>query len=165
VDYIDFFLPKNLSISTVDLSGAYTGLNDFNMTLVGILMYLITFGPALYFILATLSYFSQEMYFFIFFYFIFFSFFFSNNSLSIYFRKLNKTKTILPNFKITLNRICDVLFCYHALKVSIFSLILFLMKNHLFIWTVFSPKYIYELFWLGLPLLSFILLKCISFFV
>jgi ethanolaminephosphotransferase len=33
-----------------------------------------------------------------------------------------------------------------ALSVTIFSVIITMMRHHLFIWTVFSPKYFYEVF-------------------
>ncbi|EGG13771.1 transmembrane protein [Cavenderia fasciculata] len=136
-----FALGNSNSLSTIDISGAYTGLIEYNQYLVGILTFLIGYSAPLFFFFVSISYFSH---------------------LAI--KSVNnnhQSEPSLPNSIGTTNDIIDELQWYSLIgglldcgikwtNVFIFSVCIVIQRYHLFIWTVFSPKFIYEVLDVGL---------------
>jgi ethanolamine phosphate transferase 2 subunit G len=46
---------------------------------------------------------------------------------------------------VNIHAFIQIRFTLKAMSISIFNIILFFMRNHLFIWSVFSPKFLYEI--------------------
>lgn len=42
---------------------------------------------------------------------------------------------------------CLTMFMIRSICITLFSTVLLVLRDHLFIWSVFSPKYLYELGW------------------
>jgi len=129
---VSFFAFGNSnSLSTIDISGAYTGLDDYNEIIVGLFTALIGFsGPILFFICTILL----------------------AGKLAI-----NQS----PRFPLELYKnnclgFCLVVCTLRSLELLVFSIVISLLRHHLFIWSVFSPKYIYEVLFSALDAL-----KCI----
>lgn len=109
---------RSISIASIDFSGAYTGLDSFQPMVVGFLGILIHFGgPLLYSLLAIRTTVSQD---------------------------LERFGTNLEN---SVDRVLTLFGCMRSLTLLISSSILFAMREHLFIWSVFSPKWLYEIGW------------------
>eukprot|EP01117_Protostelium_nocturnum_P011764 TRINITY_DN428_c0_g1_i1.p1 TRINITY_DN428_c0_g1~~TRINITY_DN428_c0_g1_i1.p1 ORF type:complete len:926 (+),score=242.77 TRINITY_DN428_c0_g1_i1:207-2984(+) len=106
--YSSFFILGNSNgISTIDISGAYTGLSSYNEFVVGSLVAIIGLSGPLFFFL-----YGIQM---------------NNNSQG------NAIKSI------------SMIFGFRSVVILIFSLFIATHRHHLFIWSVFSPKYIYEI--------------------
>lgn len=102
---------RSVSITSIDFNGAYTGLNDYHIFLVGFLLILIIYsGPIIYL--------------------------------------LDNSNFIKEKFHLKM------------LDVTIIGILLFLMREHLFIWSVFSPKFLFEIF----HLIFIIFTSIITFF-
>lgn len=92
-----YYFGRSISITSIDFSGAFTGLNEYNLVLVSILLILIIYsGPIIYLI---------------------------ENSNFI------KEK-----------------FHFKMIEMTIIGILLYFMREHLFIWSVFSPKFLFEIF-------------------
>lgn len=111
-----FLLGQSNLVATIDLSNAYTGLDDYYVGGVGILLFLITWGGP--FIFAFLY-----------------------------------PVVIHPAQKSMSEHVTRTLpLAFLATMISLFQLALVMADitflNHLFIWSVFSPRHLYELFWI-----------------
>jgi len=119
-----FALGNSHLVSTVDMSGAYTGLNEYHFLVVSSLTLLITFtGPLLAMSHCFLSV-RSDIY-------------FNSRSWEMAFHILQFVA---------------------ACRVTFSSIVIILMQTHLFVWTVFAPKWIYEFFSFLLVITLFILL-------
>lgn len=117
------------SVATIDISGAYTGLIDYNEIMVGTLVALIGFtGPLLCFLALIDS--------------------------------LNNHRIRYGNFRWKILEIIFFNLSFQAASSTMVIFIVTLLRHHLFIWTVFSPKFIYQLFFI-----AFELFKCCSLLV
>lgn len=112
------------SLATIDLNAGYIGLETYHPVLVGFFLTLNTFsGPILSSLLALCHIFEQ---------------FCSTDQLTTeQFTKLHAT------ISVNLLRVQSVLL---GLPLTIYLVVATLFRNHLFVWTVFSPKLIYELY-------------------
>lgn len=127
-----FLLGNSNGISTVDLSGAYVGLTGYHVGLVGLLTFTITTAGPIFFHFTTL-------------------YIILDHSLRVHDgSKTSFATTILTSltFTTSLTSVC------YLFGASVYSVILMAMRNHLFIWTVFSPKFLYQLVWVGVALLN-----------
>jgi len=108
---IFFALGNSHVVSTVDISGAYTGLSDYNQYLVGILTFVITFtGPILGLANAT-------------------------RNITI---QYERTPTTDQASALNLFLVCA------GWRITLASAVLVAMRTHLFIWSVFAPKWMLE---------------------
>ena len=101
------------SISTIDLSNAYNGVNNFNVAAVGFLVFLINWVGPIWWAFEILSYLAKSC----------------HGDL----KALRRHVGIL-NFLAILNVVLVMLACV-------------MFRSHLFVWTVFSPKYLYCTAW------------------
>ena len=117
----------------MDLSGAYVGLTGYNMGLVGLLTFIITTAGPLFFHIAMLSVVLDH-------------------SWKVFEAAKSGFASTLLKYLVFVTTLTSG---FYLLAASVYSLMLVLMRNHLFIWTVFSPKFLYQLVWSGVALLNF----------
>eukprot|EP01132_Coremiostelium_polycephalum_P002782 gene2782-3457_t len=150
-----FAFGNSNSLSSIDISGSYTGLIDYNEYIVGILTFLIGYSSPLFFFFVSLVY-----------------------STHLAIKSINKTSkqqepSLLLPTPVTSKDIIDELQWYSLIgslldcgikwtNVFIFSMCIMIQRYHLFIWTVFSPKYIYEVLDVFLVLFKAI---CLTLFI
>jgi len=112
-----FSMGQTNSLATVDLSNAYNGVTGYNILAVGLLTFLANFAGPI---------------------------FWSFASMSILFE--NK-----ENFKIVKYEVMKIKWLINITFYSVSSLFTllacYMLRYHLFIWTVFSPKLLYTLAW------------------
>ncbi|KAM4062216.1 type I phosphodiesterase / nucleotide pyrophosphatase [Hirsutella rhossiliensis] len=102
------------AISSVDLSSAYNGVNDFNIMYVGVLTFIGNWAGPIFWTLAT-------------------------NSLLL--RKCRKGQAHVFRHHLTL------LTLFTTASAAFVMAACTALRTHLFIWTVFSPKYLYCMAW------------------
>uniref|UniRef100_UPI001CB9D402 GPI ethanolamine phosphate transferase 2 n=1 Tax=Erigeron canadensis TaxID=72917 RepID=UPI001CB9D402 len=117
-----FSLGNTNTLATIDVAGAFIGISTHSTVLSGLIMFAITYASP---ILALLSI-----------------------TMSISMKNINRVlNTQEANMgqllKKTLGFPCLVPLGLNSVLLVAYTIILLLMRNHLFIWTVFSPKYIY----------------------
>ncbi|KAI7754134.1 hypothetical protein M8C21_014878, partial [Ambrosia artemisiifolia] len=117
-----FSLGNTNTLATIDVAGAFIGISSHSTVLSGVIMFVITYASPM------LALLSMVM------------------SVSV-----KETNSILKNHevntgqlvKIVLGFPCLVPLGLNSVLLVAYTIILLVMRNHLFIWSVFSPKYIY----------------------
>uniref|UniRef100_A0A182JVZ3 GPI ethanolamine phosphate transferase 2 C-terminal domain-containing protein n=1 Tax=Anopheles christyi TaxID=43041 RepID=A0A182JVZ3_9DIPT len=127
-----FYQGNSNSLASIDLNAGYVGLNNFDMLRVGLFLTLHTFsGPILCFLLLL-----DHM--------------FSDNE-----REVKRQKTpVVTNAREIILTLINVLI---TVPVSFFIAVATVLRDHIFVWTVFSPKIIYEYFTVWLVLIQVML--------
>lgn len=105
------------SLATVDLSNAYNGITSYNIFAVGILTFISNFSAPLYWSFASLSILFEN-----------------KENLKIVKYEVMKMRWLINMSFYTLTAAFTLIACY-------------ILRYHLFIWTVFSPKLLYTLVW------------------
>ncbi|KAI1326062.1 alkaline-phosphatase-like protein [Xylariaceae sp. FL0255] len=127
LQYTSFFAMGGSNTFTgIDLSSAYNGVNDFNVVLVGLLTYVSNWAGPMWWV--------------------------SASNLLLLRRRKTSLQGKKPN---TDDETTEVSFTPHACLLTGFvaASLCFVMaactalKTHLFIWSVFSPKYLYSIAW------------------
>jgi len=122
------------SISSVDLSSAYNGVNGYNAAAVGVLTFVSNWAAPIYWTFAT-------------------------NAL------LLKRQRVGGRENVFLQHVA-VLTVFATFSVASVMVACTILRTHLFIWTVFSPKYLYCMAWsLGQHLLVHIGLGSLLFWL
>eukprot|EP01113_Clastostelium_recurvatum_P044384 TRINITY_DN7490_c0_g1_i4.p1 TRINITY_DN7490_c0_g1~~TRINITY_DN7490_c0_g1_i4.p1 ORF type:complete len:1093 (-),score=251.77 TRINITY_DN7490_c0_g1_i4:18-3296(-) len=135
-----FMFGNSNSLSTIDISGAYTGVATYSPGMVGALTFFIGFtGPFFFFVVAL-----------------------------IYFGRLARWRS--PRYARKIFVWYLLLYCatrasLRAAEVLIFVVVTVAMREHLFLWSVFSPKLMYELFWTGLLVFECVLCLLIAIYL
>lgn len=125
---IFYYFGRNISISSVDFSVAYQGLSSYQPTLIASLVFLEIYLPKIFFSIFIPIY------------------------ITIKLQQYEKKFSDLP-----LNSIFSFIFGIHSIQLLVNSCMLYLMRDHLFIWSVFSPKFLWIVGdWLALCLLFII---------
>ncbi|ODQ64768.1 alkaline phosphatase-like protein [Nadsonia fulvescens var. elongata DSM 6958] len=134
MQHVTFFAMGNSnSLASIDLSNAYNGVSEYNITLVGALTFLSNWvGPCYWSISTLMTMFEDDI---------------RNLIICEIFTKF-KLKNSIKKYKET------------AFSMKVFFTLLFssvamlgvmgaclVLKHHLFIWTVFSPKLLYVFAW------------------
>jgi ethanolaminephosphotransferase len=135
-----FALGNSNSFATIDIGNAYTGLENYNEVVVASLTFLIGYSGPIYFYLALLISLVKHL-----------------NS-----RRPN-VSTIKILFVWRLLLLGTITITFRACFVALFSVIIISLRYHLFIWTVFSPKYFYEIFHTLFDMLQLIITIGIAF--
>ncbi|XP_020107816.1 GPI ethanolamine phosphate transferase 2 isoform X2 [Ananas comosus] len=114
-----FGLGNTNSLATIDVAGAFIGISSHSAVLSGILMFVITYASP------SLSYLSMVMYIDM----KDITFISSTHEYewSIFLEKMIALPCLLP-------------LLFNSLVLTSFTIILLLMRNHLFVWSVFSPN-------------------------
>jgi len=144
-----FSLQNSNSFATIDLAGAYTGLTKENIFISSMIAFFMLYtGPLLYNIamfklLARIFYWNIV----------------TTSTLQI---PKEYQNCIVSKMLLTWSY---VTFTIRAVILWFTCLILCLMKHHLFVWSVFSPKYFYEFMHLGMNILVFSIVHSITYFL
>ncbi|KQK02046.1 GPI ethanolamine phosphate transferase 2 isoform X2 [Brachypodium distachyon] len=117
-----FGLGNTNSLASIDVAGAFVGISSYSTVLSGLLMFISTYGSPLLLYLGMVVYISVK----------------DNDDISA--PQLFKWSSIL-NKMIALP--CLVPLLINSIALTSYTIVLLLMRNHLFVWSVFSPKYLY----------------------
>lgn len=110
-------------MATIDLNAGYIGLESYHPIIVGLFLTLNTFsGPILTFLLALCHIFEQAC---------------VTNVFESEFHKLQSSMSV---------NVLRVQSVQLGLPIALYLVLATIFRNHLFVWTVFSPKLIYELY-------------------
>ncbi|XP_019445397.1 PREDICTED: GPI ethanolamine phosphate transferase 2 isoform X1 [Lupinus angustifolius] len=117
-----FALGNSNTLATIDVAGAFIGISSQSNFLSGLLMFIITYAsPMLFFLSMVLCI-----------------------SLKVTDRLLFTKDECSGEFlKPLLGFPCLVPLSMNSVLLTAFTIVILLMRNHLFIWSVFSPKYLY----------------------
>ncbi|XP_033738770.1 GPI ethanolamine phosphate transferase 2-like isoform X2 [Pecten maximus] len=113
-----FYQGNSNSISTVDVSAGYTGLTDYQPVLVGFLIALSTYSGPVFWLVSLVRHVTSTL-----------------DIHHIYYH---------TRLKVLILEICTTLCWTRALPLAVYSALVTLQRHHLFVWTVFSPKLLYE---------------------
>ncbi|KAF9603908.1 hypothetical protein IFM89_038818, partial [Coptis chinensis] len=117
-----FSLGNSNTLATVDVAGAFIGMSSHSTLFSGILMFIITYASPLLCLLCMTMYISLKDF---------------NYLLACEDADLGHLLQIflgIPSL---------VPLSINSVMLTTFTVILLLMRNHLFVWSVFSPKYLY----------------------
>uniref|UniRef100_A0A0E0K5Z5 GPI ethanolamine phosphate transferase 2 C-terminal domain-containing protein n=1 Tax=Oryza punctata TaxID=4537 RepID=A0A0E0K5Z5_ORYPU len=117
-----FGLGNTNNLASIDVAGAFIGISSYSTVLSGILMFIITYGSPLLLYLGMVVYLSVI----------------SSDDISTPHQL--KWSCILDKM-ITLP--CLLPLVINSIALTSYTIVLLLMRNHLFVWSVFSPKYLY----------------------
>ncbi|CAH2061500.1 unnamed protein product [Thlaspi arvense] len=117
-----FALGNSNTLATIDVAGAFIGISSHSTILSGILMFMITYASPLLFLLSLVMYIGAKL---------------RNQSHS------HGDTNLGQALKLTLGFPCLVPLCISSILLTAYTAVLLLMRNHLFVWSVFSPKYLY----------------------
>ncbi|XP_042013154.1 GPI ethanolamine phosphate transferase 2 isoform X1 [Salvia splendens] len=117
-----FGLGNTNTLATIDVAGAFIGMSSHSTVISGILMFIITYASPMLALLSTLMDVSVV------------DATTLANSQDVDFGHLLKTALGYP---------CLVPLGLNSIVLLAYTIVLLLMRNHLFVWSVFSPKYLY----------------------
>ncbi|XP_031258807.1 GPI ethanolamine phosphate transferase 2-like [Pistacia vera] len=115
-----FALGNSNTLATIDVAGAFIGISSHSTLLSGILMFSITYASPMLALLSMVVYMSVKSYLVV--------------PQNVDSGHLLKTMLGFP---------CLVPLGINSILLTAYTIVLLLMRNHLFVWSVFSPKYLY----------------------
>ncbi|XP_073105132.1 uncharacterized protein [Elaeis guineensis] len=130
-----FGLGNSNSLATIDVAGAFIGISSHSTVLSGILMFMITYASPMLSFLSMLMYISVK------------------NTRYLSLPKKSKWSCML---EVKLAFPCLLPLVLNSVVLTVFTIILLLMRNHLFVWSVFSPNKMVT------GTCTFVLLQCVS---
>lgn len=117
-----FSLGNTNTLATIDVAGAFIGMSSHSMLLSGILMFMITYASPMLALLSMIIYISIKD---------------TGALLSVHHAEIGDF------LKKTISFPCLVPLGLNSVFLASYTIVLLLMRNHLFVWSVFSPKYAY----------------------
>ncbi|KAL5820012.1 hypothetical protein ACOSQ4_023854 [Xanthoceras sorbifolium] len=115
-----FALGNSNTLATIDVAGAFIGISNHSTVLSGILMFIITYASPMLVLISMVVYMPVKSYLVI------------------------PQKTDSGHLlKRMLGFPCLVPLGLNSILLTAYTIVLLLMRNHLFVWSVFSPKYLY----------------------
>ncbi|KAL5714263.1 hypothetical protein ACHQM5_016248 [Ranunculus cassubicifolius] len=114
-----FSLGNTNTLATIDVAGAFIGVSSYSTLFSGILMFVITYASPLLCLLSLTMYISMK-----------------NTSVS-------QDTNLGHDVQMMVGIPCVVPLTLNSIMLTSFTVVLLLMRNHLFVWSVFSPKYLY----------------------
>lgn len=117
-----FALGNSNTLATIDVAGAFIGISSHSTFLSGLLMFIITYASPMLFFLSMVLYISVKA-----------------TSYPLVISNGNSGEIL----KTLLGFPCLVPLTINSVLLTVYTIVLLLMRNHLFIWSVFSPKYLY----------------------
>ncbi|KAK1428982.1 hypothetical protein QVD17_17823 [Tagetes erecta] len=120
-----FSLGNTNTLATIDVAGAFTGISSHSTVVSGVIMFVITYASPMLGLLSLVMSIAMK----------------ENNTIPNI-HEINMGQLL----KMILGFPCLVPLGLNSLLLVAYTIILLVMRNHLFIWTVFSPKYIYQFF-------------------
>ncbi|XP_017975282.1 PREDICTED: GPI ethanolamine phosphate transferase 2 [Theobroma cacao] len=117
-----FALGNSNTLATIDVAGAFIGISSHSTLLSGVLMFIITYASPMFILLSLVMYISMK----------------------------NTAHLVIPEkadagdlLTMMLGFPCLVPLVFNSILLTAYTVVLLLMRNHLFVWSVFSPKYLY----------------------
>ncbi|XP_057968422.1 GPI ethanolamine phosphate transferase 2 [Malania oleifera] len=117
-----FSLGNSNALATIDVAGAFIGISSHSTLLSGILMFIITYASPMLVLVSMVMYISMK----------------------------DTRRYLIPEngelghiLKMTVGFSCLVPLGLNSVLLAAYTIVLLLMQNHLFVWSVFSPKYLY----------------------
>ncbi|KAL1107458.1 hypothetical protein V6Z11_D03G045700 [Gossypium hirsutum] len=117
-----FALGNTNTLATIDVAGAFIGISSHSTLLSGILMFIITYASPMFILLSLVMYISMK----------------------------NMAHPVIPekagpgdHLMMMLGFSCLIPLVINSILLTAYTVVLLLMQNHLFVWSVFSPKYLY----------------------
>ncbi|KAL8532413.1 hypothetical protein ACS0TY_008856 [Phlomoides rotata] len=134
-----FGLGNTNTLATIDVAGAFNGISSHSTVLSGILMFIITYASPMLALLSMLMDVSM---------------------MDIRAAANSKDSDFGHVLKMTLGYPCLVPLALNSVLLVAYTIVLLLMRNHLFVWSVFSPKYLYVcattvLVYIGVSVMAF----------
>ncbi|MCO5584199.1 hypothetical protein L7F22_038122 [Adiantum nelumboides] len=120
-----FGMGNTNTLATVDVAGAYIGLNQHSIFLSGLLAFVITYAAPLLYMLGVLLMVSL-----------------AEVDASVEAHHGSRGHFLFETIALS----CNIPLLLSSVILLSFTLVMLLMQGHLFIWSVFSPKYIYICF-------------------
>lgn len=117
-----FSLGNTNTLATIDVAGAFIGMSSHSMLLSGILMFMITYASPMLALLSMIVYSSIKD---------------TGALASVHHAEIGDF------LKATISFPCLVPLGLNSVIMVSYTIVLLLMRNHLFVWSVFSPKYVY----------------------
>ncbi|XP_027187605.1 GPI ethanolamine phosphate transferase 2 isoform X2 [Cicer arietinum] len=117
-----FALGNSNTLATIDVAGAFIGISSHSTFLSGVLMFIITYASPMLFFFCLVLYISVKV------------------TVCPLVTEGGNSGEILKSL---LGFPCLVPLSINSIFLSANTIVLLLMRNHLFIWSVFSPKYLY----------------------
>ncbi|KAF5454415.1 hypothetical protein F2P56_024082 [Juglans regia] len=117
-----FALGNSNTLATIDVAGAFIGMSSYSTLLSGILMFIITYASPILFLISMVMYISVK------------------DTTHLLISQSADSGYLL---KIMLALPCLVPLGVNSILLTAYTIVLLLMRNHLFVWSVFSPKYLY----------------------
>lgn len=117
-----FALGNSNTLATIDVAGAFIGISSHSTLLSGILMFIITYASPMFIFLSLVLYISTK-----------------TTSYPVLPEKAGSGHLLM----MLLGFPCLVPLCLNSILLTAYTVVLLLMRNHLFVWSVFSPKYLY----------------------
>ncbi|XP_027077180.1 GPI ethanolamine phosphate transferase 2 [Coffea eugenioides] len=117
-----FGLGNTNNLATIDVAGAFTGVSSQSTLLSGILMFMITYASPIFALLSMVLYISVK-----------------DIGGDIEAKEVDIGDLLKRNLSFP----CLVPLGINSMLLIAYTVVLLLMRNHLFIWSVFSPKYLY----------------------
>lgn len=117
-----FALGNSNSLATIDVAGAFLGVSNYSTLFSGILMFIITYASPTLLLLSMVMYISIK-----------------NLDIAASTQNADSGHVL----KMILGLPCLVSLTVNSILLIAYTIVLILMRNHLFVWSVFSPKYLY----------------------
>ncbi|GMH24143.1 hypothetical protein Nepgr_025986 [Nepenthes gracilis] len=117
-----FGLGNTNTLATIDVAGAFIGISSYSTLFSGVLMFSITYASPMLFLLSLVLYISVE---------------------GTSFLGIPDDADLGPLLKMRVAIPCLVPLGINSILLTVYTIVLLQMRNHLFIWSVFSPKYLY----------------------
>lgn len=136
-----FYQGNSNNLATVDLNAGYVGLSSFNFALVGLFLTLNTFNGQILSFLMLVYHLARGI---------------AQNPII-------KSAAIEKRAPIVKQYLVKVLGLLIMVPLTFYLLVVALMRNHIFVWTVFSPKIIYDCFYTVMFFIQFIVISCIFY--
>ncbi|KAK9455532.1 alkaline-phosphatase-like protein [Dipodascopsis uninucleata] len=116
-----FAMGNSNSLASIDLSNAYNGISSYNVGMVGILTFMSNWAGPVYFSTAAAS------------------------QLAVWKTSSNaKTSSLIAVY---FSEYLPLIHVFHGMSLLAVLLACYTLRDHLFIWTVFSPKLLYTACW------------------
>ncbi|KAF8404704.1 hypothetical protein HHK36_009592 [Tetracentron sinense] len=117
-----FGLGNSNTIATIDVAASFIGISSHSTVLAGILMFINTYASPMLFLLSMVMYISMK---------------------DMSYMLVSQNTDLGHLLQMMIGFPCLIPLGLNSIVLTAFTVILLLMRNHLFVWSVFSPKYLY----------------------
>lgn len=134
-----FYQGNSNNLATVDLNAGYVGLSSFNFVRVGLFLTLNTFnGQIISFLMLV----------------------YQLNDSGVKRKPIIMSTPIERRGPIVKQHLLKLLGLLYMAPLTFYIIVVAVMRNHIFVWTVFSPKIIYDCFYTVMVIVQFLVINC-----